>query len=87
MEDIAFLEIVERVQNGDYSPQEKNAAWLAPLLLHFLPAFQPGSDISLGGSDFQYFMLNTPREFSQCVGNWAAYIFRKLQQLHDSFAK
>lgn len=35
MEDITFLEIVERVQNGDYSPQEENAARLAPLLLHF----------------------------------------------------
>lgn len=35
MEDIAFLEIAERVQNSDDSPQEENAVQLAPLLLHF----------------------------------------------------
>lgn len=47
MEDITFLEIAERVQNGDYSPHEENAAQLAFSPLAFLPAFSSLEVISL----------------------------------------
>lgn len=85
---IIFLEIVGKIQKGWSKSKEENLALLSSPLTHaFLSTSSRRSYLTLGCSVFQYFIVNTLREFSQWVENGAAYIFRKPQQCHWQLCK